>query len=279
MLLAFALLALGVRLAYRIPRVEECASPADFGLAFRVVSIPTVNHKRLFGWFVPPAGGGPAPAVALLHGWGGNAASLLPFVPLLHSEGYGCLLLDARNHGRSDSDGFSSLPRFAEDLEHGMDWLRCQAEVDARRVALLGHSVGAAAALLVASRRADTAAVVSIASFAHPEELMRRQLRAKRVPFPVGWLVLRYIEHAIGASFDTIAPRNTIRQIRCPVLLIHGEADRHVPLGDAEAIHANGCHGSVTLLRLPEVTHDSAEDIQRHGHEVIVFLRRSVGSV
>jgi pimeloyl-ACP methyl ester carboxylesterase len=275
--LALILLGFGVRLAYRIPRIEERGSPSDFGLAFREASIPTTNDKRLFGWFVPPSGGGPAPALAVLHGWGGNAESMLSFVPLLHREGYGCLLLDARNHGRSDSDSFSSLPRFAEDLERGMDWLRSQSEVDARRVALLGHSVGAAAALLVASRREDVAAVVSIASFAHPAELMRRQLCAKRVPYyPLGWLVLRYIEHAIGASFDAIAPRNTIRKVRCPVLLVHGEADSHVPLRDAETIHANGGRGSIELLRLPHVAHNSAEDIERHGHEVIEFLRRTL---
>lgn len=273
--LAFLLLAFGVRRAYRIARVVERGDPTHFGLACRAVSISTANGKRLFGWFVPASGDGPAPALALLHGWGGNAESLLPFVPMLHRGGYACLLLAARNHGRSDSDGFSSLPRFAEDLEHGADWLRLQPEVDAGRVALLGHSVGAAAALLVASRRADVAAVVSIASFAHPAELMRRQLRAKRVPyFPLGWLVLRYIEHAIGASFDAIAPRNTIRAVRCPVLLVHGEADLHVPLTDAETIHANGGH--ITLLRLPDVTHDSVEDIERHGHHVLEFLRRAL---
>lgn len=275
--LAFFALRTGVRLAYRIPRREERGSPSDFGLPFREVRIPTANDKALFGWFVPPPAGGPAPALAVLHGWGGNAESMLAFAPLLHREGYGCLLLDARNHGRSDSDSFSSLPRFAEDLERGIAWLRSQPEVDTRRVALLGHSVGAAAALLVASRRTDVAAVVSIAAFAHPEALMRRQLRAKRLPYyPLGWLVLRYIERAIGAPFDAIAPCNTVRSIHCPVLLVHGEADSHVPSQDAEMIHANcGSHDAV-LLRLPSVAHNSAEDIERHGHHVIEFLRRAL---
>lgn len=275
--LALVLLRFAIRRAYRAPRIEERGSPADFGLAYRTVSIPTVNGKRLFAWYVPPAAGGPAPAVALLHGWGGNAESLLPFVPLFHREGYGCLLLDARNHGGSDADGFSSLPRFAEDLEHGLDWLARQPEADARRLVLLGHSVGAAAALLVATRREEVAAVVSIASFAHPAELMRRQMRAHRVPHvPIGWLVLRYIERAIGVSFDAIAPRHTIRGVRCPVLLIHGEADARVPLKDAEAIYGNRSHPGIELLRLPAGEHDSAEDIERHGHELIAFLRRAL---
>lgn len=66
------------------------------------------------------------------------------------------------------------MPRFAEDLEHGLDWLLQQPDVDPRRLFLSGHSVGAAAALLVASRREGLAGVVSIAAFANPAEMMRR---------------------------------------------------------------------------------------------------------
>jgi pimeloyl-ACP methyl ester carboxylesterase len=52
--------------------------------------------------------------VAIMHGWGGNADHMLPFAALLHAAGHATLLLDARNHGSSDSDDFSSMPRFAE---------------------------------------------------------------------------------------------------------------------------------------------------------------------
>jgi pimeloyl-ACP methyl ester carboxylesterase len=126
-----------------------------------------------------------------MHGWGGNAEHMLPFAQLLHAAGYAALLLDARNHGRSDPDDFSSLPRFAEDLGRGLDWLARQSGVDARQLFLLGHSVGAGAALLLAAQRPEPAAVVSLAAFAHPADLMRRHLRSHHIPFrPLGWLVL-----------------------------------------------------------------------------------------
>lgn len=266
-----------VRRAYRAPRVVESGTPADVGLPFRVVVIPTANDKRLFAWYIPPVSSrGSVPGVVAMHGWGGNAECMLPFAALLHGAGYGTLLVDARNHGRSDSDTFSSLPRFAEDLEHGFEWLAGLPEADSGRVALLGHSVGAAAALLVASRRRDVAAVVSIAAFAHPAVLMRRQMRAHLIPyFPVGWAVLRYIERTIGARYEAIAPLNTIRHVRCPVLLVHGADDRRVPLNDARAIHAHGVTSE--LLILPDTDHDSVERIQRHGLELIRFLQRAVG--
>jgi dipeptidyl aminopeptidase/acylaminoacyl peptidase len=273
--IGYLLLSLLIRRLYRAPRRVESGSPADFDLPFHTVAIPTENGRRLHAWYVPsPGAAEKVPAVAVMHGWGGNAEVMLPFAALLYRAGYATLLLDARNHGRSDADTFSSMPRFAEDLEHGFDWLAARAEVDPRRIALLGHSVGAGAALLVASRRDEVAAVVSIAAFAHPHELMRRQMAAHRIPYrPVGWLVLQYIERTIGHRFDAIAPRNTIRNVRCPVLLVHGSEDRSVPLSDAEAIHAHRAHRRVELLTLPGAEHDSVEQIERHGAEIVAFLQ------
>jgi dipeptidyl aminopeptidase/acylaminoacyl peptidase len=239
--------------------------------------IPTENGKNLFAWFVPPPSAGPAPAVAVLHGWGSNAEMMLPLALPLHGAGHAVLLFDSRNHGRSDSDGFSSLPRFAEDLEHALDWLALQPDVDAARMAALGHSVGAAAALLVASRRHDLAAVASIAAFAAPESMMKRFLAAHHVPFfPFGRPVLNYVQRTIGHRFSDIAPRNTIRRIRCPVLLVHGSDDATVPVEDAMEIFARRPGDQVRLLILAG-EHDSTDEIERHAGELTDFLEQAFG--
>ena len=276
-LLAGAILApLLIHRAYRAPRAPKHGTPADLGLPCRAIRIPTANGKRLFAWFIPPVQGlENGPAVAVMHGWGGNAGHMLPFASLLHGEGYAVLLLDARNHGDSDNDSFSSMPRFAEDLEHGLDWLGRQPRIDRQQLFLLGHSVGASAALLVASRRHDLAGVVSLAAFAHPADLMRRQMRSHHIPYlPIGWLVLRYIERTIQVSFDAIAPCNTIRQLTCHVLLVHGEQDDTVPLADAHRIYNNRLDDQVELLLLPDTGHDSREAILTHGGSLLAFLQR-----
>jgi len=140
-----------------------------------------------------------------------------PVVPPLHKAGFAVLLLDARCHGRSDDDSFTSMPRFAEDIAAGLDWLKRQPGIAADQLALLGHSVGASAALLHASRRRDFRAVVSLSAFAHPRELMRRFLSEKRIPYPaLGWYVLRHVQHVIGTDFDAIAPIHTISNVRVP---------------------------------------------------------------
>lgn len=276
--IAWLLLGIAIRYGYRAPRHIEQGTPQQFGLPYRSVSVVGVNGKQLFSWYLPvERAEGPVPAVVIMHGWGGNAEMMLPLACPLHAAGFAVLLVDARNHGQSDSDTFASMPRFAEDMASGLDWLAAQPEVDAGRIALLGHSVGAAASLLLASRRSDVAAVVSIAAFAHPERIMRRQMAAKRIPFqPLGWLVLKYVERAIGHRFADIAPLSTIQKIHCPVLLVHGDADRSVPVEDAELILAGAGGRDVTLLTLEGADHDSVEHIDSHGGELVRFLRRAM---
>jgi dipeptidyl aminopeptidase/acylaminoacyl peptidase len=211
--------------AYRAPRVRERGTPAALGLPFRTVQIPTANGKHLFAWLVPPTRvADEAPAVVVMHGWGGNAEQMLPFAALLHREGYAVLLFDARNHGNSDADGHSSMPRFSEDLEHAVQWLTQQPGIDPGR------------------------------------------------------LVLHYIERAIGARFDDIAPCNTIRRASCPVLLVHGEDDARIPPADALRIYANRHDDRTELMLLPHTGHESREAVKTYGDALTAFIRRSLPS-
>jgi pimeloyl-ACP methyl ester carboxylesterase len=207
-----------------------------------------------------------------MHGWGGNAAMMLPLAAPLHEAGYSMLLVDARCHGRSDDDSFASLPRFAEDIESALDWLAARPEIDTRRLGVIGHSVGAGAALLVASRRPGVRAVVSLAAFAHPAAMMKRWLAAKRVPYwPFGAYVLAYVQWVIGHRFTDIAPCNTIARVSCPVLLVHGLEDETVPVADAAQIHAGRASDAVELLLVPG-SHDDYGDIGQQFAAVRDFL-------
>jgi len=277
-LLALAGLLGGANVAIRrglaAPRVVEAGSPQ--GLPWREVRLPTVNGKHLFGWFIPA--GERAPALVVMHGWGGNAGMMLPLAAPLHKRGYALLLVDARCHGQSDDDSFASLPRFAEDIDAALAWLAGQPEVDAARLGVIGHSVGAGAALLAASRRRDLRAVVSLAAFAHPAGMMRRWLASKRVPhWPFGAYILAYVQRVIGFRFDDIAPCHTIARVTCPVLLVHGLEDDTVPVDEARQIHAARSSDAVELLLVPG-SHDDYGDVTRHLAQLGDFLDRSMAS-
>lgn len=259
----------------RAPRLAHQRTPGDVGLAAQTVRVPAAQGKTLFAWFVPVPGQTPSPAVVVMHGWGANASLMLPVLAPLHAAGFAVLLMDARCHGQSDDASFTSLPRFAEDIEAGLDWLHRQAHIDMKRLAVMGHSVGAGAALLCATRRADVKAVVSLSAFAHPREIMRSFLAEAHIPYPVlGWYVMRHVQAVIGARFDDIAPLTSMARLRCPVLLVHGSDDAVVPFGDAQRLLAAGSPGQVQCLEVSG-GHDPSHALAMHLPALIGFLKKA----
>ena len=278
-LLAAALAALALwGLRYGLHRglapeaTQAGVQPQDLGLVAQSVRIPALGGLSLFAWYLPSPLPQPAPAVVLLHGWGGNASTLLSAAQTLHQAGFAVLLPEARNHGRSDHDGDASLPRFAEDLGSALDWLEEQPGVDTQRMAALGHSVGAAAVLLAAAQRRDLCAVVVVSAFAHPEQVMRRWLAARHVPYwPLGWVVNRYVERVIGARFCDIAPLHTLARAQCPVLLLHGRQDRLVPVDDVRQLWQHRGVARVGLLEC-DGSHEGFDDQAEVSRHILDFL-------
>lgn len=269
----------------RAPRIAHVQALTEHGIAadaVQQVHLAGPRGKQLSAWLVSPARASqhPAPAmpaapavpaVLVMHGWGANACLMGSVAAPLHAAGFAVLLLDARCHGSSDDEPFTSMPRFAEDIAAGLAWLRTQPGMDAHRLALLGHSVGAGACLLHASQHQDVCAVVSLSAFAHPTEVMKRLLADNRVPYPViGWYVLRHVQRVIGTTFDAIAPVHTIAQVHCPVLLVHGNHDGTVPVSDAQRLLA-AAPGHSQLL-LIDGDHDLREALDSHGQELVDFL-------
>jgi uncharacterized protein len=251
-------------------------SPQALGLNAHTVSIPSARGLNLFGWFIPTEANHPSPTVVLLHGWCGNASSLLPAALVLHRAGYAVLLMEARNHGRSDCDDHTSLPRFAEDLDNAIDWLKAASAVDSKRIAAVGHSVGAAAVLLSASRRNDLFAVVSVAAFAHPEQVMQRWFALRYIPYwPIAWLINRALEKIIGAAFSDIAPIKTIATVSCPVLLIHGRQDALVPIADAHLIRGHS-NKQNTEIEECEGTHEGFADADLVSSRILDFFKATM---
>ena len=213
--------------------------------------------------------------IIILHGWGGNTELMMPLAAPFYQAGMNVLLIDSRSHGKSDSATFSSLPRFAEDLGMSIDWLKKQHPSLSENIAVLGHSVGAGAALFATSKRNDISAVISISAFAHAQWMMTRYLSSFHLPTLLIRLILRYVQWLIGHSFTTFAPLHTVCDIDAPILIVHGKDDTTIPVEDAHAIMGNCPKPHLELLEIDDAGHESVDKIEEHSDELVTFLKKA----
>jgi len=124
-----------------------------------------------------PQGTGPFPGVVLITGSGAQDRdeSLMghkPFLVLadyLTRHGIEVLRADDRGTGKSTGD-FSkgTTADFATDTEAGVTYLKTRAEVNPKKIGLIGHSEGGVVAPMIAARNKDVAYIVMMAGTGVP---------------------------------------------------------------------------------------------------------------
>jgi len=210
--------------------------PTDIGLAFETRTVSTPDGLALPAWWIPAAGGRPGPAVVLVHGWESARHRTLPNAVFLHALGWHVLTVDIRGHGLNRAE---TVPVSAG--EFGADALAAVAAALAdplvTRVAVLGHSMGAAGAALAAAAEPRVAAAGLTATAADPYRLTRQTFRLAHLPIPgpvavpLAWLTTRIFLEPRGHTVAEVSASEAVRRYRGPILAIHGTEDRVVPVG------------------------------------------------
>jgi pimeloyl-ACP methyl ester carboxylesterase len=222
-------------LARRTP--DPPANPAELGLAHEPVVFASRDGLELGGWFVP--GADPVRGtVVFCHGQAGSLDGDLKQVPILHQHGYDVLQFDFRAHGRSESQVVSISYYERLDLLGAVDYLH---ERGIGRFGVLGFSMGGSVAMSTAAGCPAIAAVVSDGGFARLGPTLQAGLRERGLPAwlarALASLTLRSLGWRLGCDLTTADPLRWVDQISPrPLLLIHGERDPYVSLGEMEAL-------------------------------------------
>jgi pimeloyl-ACP methyl ester carboxylesterase len=285
-----ALGVVGVGLAIACGTEPEVVSPGRV-VVRREVRIPVSRTIVLAGELAFPEEAAAQPgaataAVVLISGSGphdrdGARTELpgyLPFRDLanaLLAAGFAVLRVDDRGTGASTGvfDG-ATTDDFAQDAAASVRWLRTDPAIAAPRIALVGHSEGALVALLVARRDRDIAALGLLGAASRPGREIARWQRAALVSgdqatWPSGDrdAVLARAERDADALAATdpwlhtwfaLDPRAVARDVPQPVLLLHGETDRQVPVEQSDELAAVLHHAQV--VRLPHTNHLLLDD-------------------
>lgn len=189
-----------------LPRGEEFQGLQEVELA-------TEDGHRLHSWYWP----GERPLTLVYFGGnGGNRADRLEWARLFHRLGYGLLLPDYRGYG--GNPGTPTETGLYIDAQAAVDWL---ARESGRKLAYLGESLGSGVAVEMATR-ATPAGLIIQSGFSSAAAVGQH-----RYPLlPVGLLM--------KDPFDSM-PK--IRGLNCPLLSIHGDLDRTVPLSLGRALY------------------------------------------
>lgn len=161
----------------------------------------------------------------------------------------------------------------AEEVSQIVAFLRARADVDGRRIALLGHSEGGIIGPLVAAGDPTIAAVVIWAGPSKPgRDIIRYQL-SRPIETATGLsdsaraAQLAEVEtNAAGWAatnrwtrwFDEFDPLVPARRLRMPVLIQHGALDRQVTAGQADTLGAairGAGNRDVTVRVYPRLNH------------------------
>lgn len=250
-------------------------TPGEYGIPFESVRYQTKNNRNLYGWWIPAREDmvKTAPVLILVHGWNRNVGRMMPYIKELHPAGFNLLVFDSRNHGSSDPDEFSSMPKFAEDIIASVNYLEKKPGISLDKLGLVGLSMGGAASIYAASNDKRISKVITVGAFSNPATLMRRELKKKHIPyFPLTWLFFKYVQYKIGTSFEAIAPINNIGKARAEIFMIHGEQDEVVPVEDAQLMAKAGNPSLVKLWIIPGKGHSDCHEYPDFWKRVKAFL-------
>lgn len=227
--------------AHHIHGVQRRA-PDDFGFSpwevqveHEPVSFQTEGGITIRGWwFARPES---RRVIVGLTGHRGVKQDLLGIGSGLWRAGYNVLLFDYRGCGESDPGPQSLAHNELRDARAAVRY--AQQRVPGGSLGVIGYSMGAAVAILLAAAEPAIAAVVADSPFATMRDVVAHAYQRRRLPTrPILDLTDAVTRWRYGYRFQAVRPIDVVGQIAPrPLLLIHGTADLIIPVAHSQRLY------------------------------------------
>lgn len=273
---AFLLVRRFARAMLRTRERHTGKTPALYGL--EGVAFETASAEgRVRGWLLR-AGDAPAPTIVVAHGWLATAGDMLGWAAPLVLAGHHVVVYDALGHGESDPSEFTSIRHMRQDLAAVLAW-SAALPLAAPGIVVLGHSMGGAAAILLAARGPFPArALVTAGAPTDPLAITREWFESKRMPGRLLVKALRPFWHAIVREpYEQLRPVVEIAHVTIPMLVLHGRRDRQVLPHHAEALAAAGPTARLVLFN--EGDHWNLAKQPGYVETITAFVEESLAAV
>lgn len=223
----------------------------------------TVDGRHVAAWSF-----GEGKVVVLMHGWGGHAGQLVPFIAPLVGAGFRVVTFDALAHGASAPSSAGVRLSTFYDFAAGLAAIRAQV---GPIHGLVAHSGGAIATGIALRQKFEVERVVLIAPMTRPQHYAAAFSAALALNAKVtdGWQALAV--KRIGVPWEEL---DLTVQVPSGIsaLVIHDREDKEVPFADGEALarawpqatlHAVSGLGHRRLLKDPDVIGRTTEFLSR----------------
>jgi pimeloyl-ACP methyl ester carboxylesterase len=166
------------------------------------------------------------PYVLFAHGWSSHGTRISPWVAPLQSAGFAVVAFDQAAHGRSDGER-TTLPDFA-----------CHLIAVGRHfgpaAAVVGHSLGGAAAAVALANGLEARRAVLIAPAADPLAAVEQFARTVGLAHHLARRMFALFEQQMRFSAADLQAQHVAPRIGRPALIVHDIEDREVPWSEGE---------------------------------------------
>jgi dipeptidyl aminopeptidase/acylaminoacyl peptidase len=185
--------------------------------------------------------------------------------------------MDDRGCGCSGGGPFKSATTAerADDIRAGISYLKYREEINGNRIGLIGRSEGAIIAPIIAVTDSSITAIVLMAGPATKFDIILDFQEG------AGWRGSAISMNEWQEYLTEYDPLPTAEMVKCPVLILHGDQDKKVPVGHAnilaEAIR-NGGNQDVIVHIFPGYNHafiheEEANQKDKEGKPLIEILQ------
>jgi len=191
--------------------------PDQFGMEVEQLFLESEKGVRIHVFFVPRSESDRA--LLFLHGNGGNASHRLPTAVQFARLGFNVLLIDYQGYGLSE--GQPSESGIYADGTAGLENLLGRG-FELGKITIFGRSLGGAVAVDIARNRV-LAGVILCSTFSSGSDMARE----------MGLSGMAWLLHS---RFNSV---EKIKQLRSPLLSLHGNLDRLIPMRLGEKLYAS----------------------------------------
>ncbi|MBN2795873.1 MAG: alpha/beta hydrolase [Clostridia bacterium] len=204
--------------------------------------------------------------VILSHGITGNYDSMKKYADIYLKRGYSVLMYDHRNHGYNKSS-YTTLGYLEKyDVQVAFDYIF--EHYRSHTIGIHGESMGASTAMQFAALEPRLSFCIEDCGYDNAYELMK--IRAAEDHHPLLRLLTKPTDIYLGLFYkfklSFIDYKVFLKDISCPMMFIHGEADDYVPYPMVHELY-NTFQGKKVLFTVPEAVHAKSIHMDKRKYE------------